>query len=251
MKRVLLASALVCAAWSASTPVAFADDTGNPEAARTSHVDRAAPVRSASPAVKRVSAPTDEHARARTTPFAFRGISLGITLDEARASSMTRATPTDSELVCETDVNAGQLGMQLKSSDSLIVSCRWAHRSDEGANRWHVSRAVVDGVPAEDHVLRFARTADGGPLRLYEISFVVDGMTADDLRGALRARYGVPHMSTTASVPTYMWQNAVSSITLCMLPGSHSGTLTYLLKDPDTRVKSVERSWQDNLADAG
>src|SRR5258705_1987347 len=104
-------------------------------------------------------------------PFAFRGISLGITLDEFRAGSRVRATPLGSVPVCETDGIAGSLGMRLKTSQSLTVACQWAHRSADG---WEVSRAVVDGALADEHVLRFARVDGQSAFRLYEISFVID-----------------------------------------------------------------------------
>jgi hypothetical protein len=152
-------------------------------------------------------------------------------------------------------VQADALGMRLKSPDSLTVACRWAHRAAQG---WQVSQAVVDGAPAQEHVLRFARV-DGGAgqsaLRLYEISFVVDEVTADDLRDALADRYGAPRAvaqptSTTGAMPVYVWDNGVSSITLCFLPASRTGTLTYLLKDPDAWVKSVVRQWQASSVDA-
>ncbi|MGH8781911.1 hypothetical protein [Paraburkholderia sp.] len=196
----------------------------------------------------------DARTRAEPVPFAFRGIPLGVTLDALRASRTARATPPGSELVCETDVSAGTLGMRLKAEDSLIVACRWAHRASDG---WRMSRAVVDGAPADEHVLRFARVSSDEPLRLFEISFVVDGVTAADLRSALAVRYGAPRMLTSAAdagtpaLPVYVWENAVSSITLCLLPATGNGTLTYLLKDPDARLKSVERLWQDGLPETG
>jgi len=99
-------------------------------------------------------------------PFAFRGIPLGITLDEFRAGSTVRATPVGSVPVCETDMLAEALGMSLKTSESLTVACRWAHRT---ADHWQVSQAVVDGALAQDHVLRFARVNGQTALRLYEI----------------------------------------------------------------------------------
>lgn len=188
------------------------------------------------------------------TPFAFRGIPLGITLDEFRAGSTVRATPVGSVPVCETDMLAGALGMSMKTSESLTVACRWAHRA---ADRWQVSQAVVDGAPAQDHVLRFARVDGQSALRLYEISFVVDDATADDLRDALADRYGPPRLATqdtaaaSSTVPTYVWENAVSSITLCFLPSTRNGTLTYLLKDPDAWVKSLVRQWQASSPEAG
>src|SRR6266702_3274177 len=146
--------------------------------------------------------------RSQDAPFAFRGIALGITLDEFRSGSTVRAAPVGSVPVCETDVQAGALGMRLKSRESLTVACRWAHRADDG---WAVSQAVVDGAP--------------------------------DL---------VTHnVSASSTMPVYVWENAVSSITLCFLPGSRNGTLTYLLKGSDAWVKSVVRQWQASGAEAG
>jgi hypothetical protein len=196
----------------------------------------------------------DEHKRPMDAPFAFRGIPLGITLDEFRAGSTVRATPVGSVPVCETDMLAEALGMSLKTGESLTVACRWAHRT---ADRWLVSQAVVDGALAQDHVLRFARVNGQTALRLYEISFVVDEATASDLREALAGRYGAPQLVTKntsaagGAVPVYLWENAVSSITLCFLPSSHNGTLTYLLKDPDAWVKSLVRQWQASSPEAG
>jgi hypothetical protein len=195
----------------------------------------------------------DPRKHAMDVPFSFRGIALGITLDEFRAGSTERATPIGSVPVCETDMLAGALGMSLKTTESLTVACRWAHRT---ADRWALSQAVVDGVPAQDHVLRFARGDGQSTLRLYEMSFVIDESTAGDLRDALAARYGPPQLLTrnlsagSNPVPVYVWENAVSSITLCFLPVSHTGTLTYLLKDPDAFVKSLVRQWQASSADA-
>ncbi|MFP3569252.1 hypothetical protein [Paraburkholderia sp. SIMBA_030] len=205
----------------------------------------------ASAAAKGASA--DARKRSQDVPFAFRGIALGITLDEFRSGSTVRATPLGSVPVCETDVQAGALGMRLKSHESLTVACRWAHRGDEG---WAVSQAVVDGAPAQEHVLRFARVDGQSALRLYEISFVIDEVTAEDLRDALADRYGAPRLATqqassSGAMPMYVWDNAVSSITLCFLPGTRNGTLTYLLKGSDAWVKSVVRQWEASGADAG
>ena len=209
----------------------------------------------AAPASK--DALADARRRAQDAPFAFRGIALGITLDEFRAGSKVRATPIGSVPVCETDVQAGVLGMRLKSHESLTVACRWAHRDDNG---WALSQAVVDGAPASEHVLRFARIAgrseERSALRLYEISFVIDEVTAEDLRVALAERYGPPrhatqNVSAPGALPVYVWENAVSSITLCFLPGTRNGTLTYLLKGSDAWVKSVVRQWQASDAEAG
>ncbi|WP_176061169.1 hypothetical protein [Paraburkholderia sp. BCC1876] len=205
------------------------------------------------PAQKDAAADARRRSAAQDAPFAFRGVALGMTLDEFRAGSSVRATPVGSVPVCETDVQAGALGMRLKSHESLTVACRWAHRGNDG---WAVSQAVVDGAPALEHVLRFARVDGQSALRLYEISFVVDEITAEDLRDALADRYGPPRFATrnvsaSGAMPTYVWENAVSSITLCFLPGTRNGTLTYLLKGSDAWVKSVVRQWQASGAEAG
>lgn len=223
--------------------------------AQTEVQAQAQPVARGANAASAVSKGTFPEARRRPqdTPFAFRGIVLGTTLDEFRAGSTVRATPPGSVPVCETDVQAGALGMRLKSRESLTVACRWAHRADDG---WAVSQAVVDGAPALEHVLRFARVDGQSALRLYEISFVIDEITAEDLRDALADRYGAPRLvtqsvSSPGALPVYVWDNAVSSITLCFLPGTRNGTLTYLLKGSDAWVKSVVRQWQASGAEAG
>ncbi|NPT43156.1 hypothetical protein GNZ12_17940 [Paraburkholderia sp. 1N] len=220
-----------------------------PMAAQAQSVERGANA----PSAASKGGSTEARRRSQDTPFAFRGIALGITLDEFRAGSTVRATPLGSVPFCETDVQAGALGMRLKSPESLTVACRWAHRADDG---WAVSQAVVDGAPAQEHVLRFARVDGQSALRLYEISFVIDEITAEDLRDALADRYGPPRLvtqsaSSSGAMPVYVWENAVSSITLCFLPGTRNGTLTYLLKGSDAWVKSVVRQWQASGAEAG
>ena len=197
----------------------------------------------------------DQKKRLQDTPFEFRGIPLGITLDEFQAGATVRATPIDSVPVCETDVIAGSLGMSLKTRESLTVACRWAHQQASG---WAISRAVVDGAPAQDHMLRFARVNGQTTFRLYEMSFVIDEGTAADLRHALADRYGAPRAgahasgSTSASnaLPVYEWENAVSSITLRFLPATRNATLVYLLKAPDAWVKSVVQQWKTSSVDA-
>ena len=197
----------------------------------------------------------DQKKRPRDTPFEFRGIALGMTLDEFQAGATVRATPIDSVPVCETDVIAGSLGMSLKTRESLTVACRWAHQQ---ANGWAISRAVVDGAPAQDHMLRFARVSGQATFRLYEMSFVIDEGTAADLRHALADRYGAPRAgarataSTSASnaLPVYEWENTVSSITLRFLPATRNATLVYLLKAPDAWVKSVVQQWKTSSVDA-
>ncbi len=199
------------------------------------------PASVAPPTRPRVPAPDD-------SPFAFRGIVLGTPLSALRQSDMVRATPHESELLCETDIAGSDIGMMIKSYTSQTVACRWAHHTAQG---WTPSRAVVDGVPAVDHILRFAHASAGDPLRLYEMSFVVDSTTAFDLRNLLASRYGAPRVLGASSLPLLVWENASSTITICLLPDSQRATLTYLLKPATLRAKGSEKTLKLSQFDEG
>jgi len=214
---------------------------------------RTAPVNTAQAATKRRTPSLASVTRARIaaqddTPFAFRGIPLGIALSALRETNMVRATPHESELLCETDAAGEDIGMTIKSYASLTVACRWAHHTAQG---WTPSRAVVDGVPAADHILRFAHASPGDPLRLYEMSFAVDRMTAFDLRDLLASRYGAPRVLGAPSLPLLVWENASSTITICLLPDSDHATLTYLLKPASLRTRGIEKTMKISQFDEG
>jgi hypothetical protein len=253
MTRASLIASLVCAAYVGAWPALARADTRvaanaavpvNPASAASAH-DRT-PRKRRTPAAATI---TRTRARAPDdTPFTFRGIPLGISLTAMRETSMVRATPHESELLCETDIAGGDIGMAIKSYASHTVACRWAHHTAQG---WEPSRAVVDGVPANDHILRFAHESAGEPLRLYEMSFVVDGVTAFDLRDLLASRYGAPRVLGEPSLPLLVWDNATSTITICLLPDSQRATLTYLLKPAIQRSKSAERTMKVSQFDEG
>jgi hypothetical protein len=262
MKRVSLITTAFCAACLVASPSPGRADTsfeGHVQPFRTPPADQpkaAAPASTASTvraATKRRAAPlaTAPRPRAATqddTPFAFRGIPLGITLSALRDANMVRATPHESELLCETDVIGSDIGMAIKNYASATVACRWAHHTAQG---WTPSHAVVDGVPAADHILRFAHASPGDPLRLYEMSFVVDGVTAFDLRDLLASRYGPPRVLGAPSLPLLVWDNASSTITICLLPDTRRATLTYLLKPVSPRIKGIERGVKISQFDEG
>jgi hypothetical protein len=253
MKWASLIASLACAVYVGALPsLACADMQAAAKA-----VPLAGPASAAAPrertVKKRRDAPNATLARTRAskpddTPFAFRGIPLGITLAAMRETSMVRATPHESELLCETDIAGGDIGMTIKNYASTTVACRWAHHTPQG---WAPSRAVVDGVPAADHILRFAHTSAGEPLRLYEMSFVVDGVTAFDLRDLLASRYGAPRVLGEPSLPLLVWDNTTSTITICLLPDTRRATLTYLLKPAIQRTKGAERTLKMSQFDEG
>lgn len=244
MKRAQLIAFLVCATCIAalSAPVHADRQAGETTDAAPPHV-----------AAQHRKALTATHSHNRVAfhddvPFSFRGIPLGITLVVLRDTDTVRATPHESSLVCETDVAGGDLGMMLKSDASPTVACRWAHRTPAG---WAASQAVVAGAPATDHVLRFARQSPGEPLRLYEMSFVVDAMTAFDMRNALASHYGAPRLSGEPTLPLLEWRNAWSTITICLLPGGRRATLTYQLNATSTDAKGLDRTMKTSQFDEG
>lgn len=247
MKLASLIAFVACAACLGAMPAPVLADAGavagaNAGAsAQNGAPSSQAPKRRTATARSRSLAPDD-------TPFSFRDIPLGITLDALRATRMVRATPHDSTLVCETDVPGGDIGMTLKTRANNTVACRWAHRTTSG---WVPSHAVVAGAPSADHVLRFAHDSPGEPLRLYEMSFVVDGMAAFDLRDMLAARYGKPRILGEPALPLFEWENASSTITICLLPDSGRATLTYLLKPASPRAKAIERTLKISQFDEG
>ncbi|QCP48031.1 hypothetical protein FAZ95_01820 [Trinickia violacea] len=235
------ALAVACVVFASVSPALRAD----PAPAAAQHARLASKTAAAGARGKPAAAPA---------PFSFRGIALGETLEAFRTHEAARAVPVGSVAICETDMAAASLGMRFKTSDSLTIACRWGHAVHDG---WEASQAVVDGVPSLDHVLRFASPDGQGPLRLYEMSFVIDEATAADLRQGLGLKYGAPRLDTgwdpsaSHAAPVYVWENAVSSITLCFLPATRNATLTYLLKRPDAQLKSVERQWQASNSDSG
>lgn len=178
-------------------------------------------------------------------PFAFRGIPLGMPLDNFRHDETARATPEPSVAACETDPEAGALGMTLRCGQSLAIACKWAHRDERG---WHASQAVVDGAPAYDHVLRFVAMPGEASPRLYEMSFVVDARIAGDLTDALSSKYGRSRARRSGEGTMRVWDNAASSITLMAGSTPHTATLTYRLKDHYTWLQRVTDAWQSRTA---
>ena len=156
-------------------------------------------------------------------------------------------------------LRARVLGEEVLQRLEARVAARVEH-DDLAVDPRRLDRQARDGIGYCHSLLRFARMEDRSEgrsaLRLYEISFVIDEVTAEDLRDALAERYGPPrhatqNVSSPGALPVYVWENAVSSITLCFLPGTRNGTLTYLLKGSDAWVKSVVRQWQASDAEAG
>jgi hypothetical protein len=179
--------------------------------------------------------PVAAHDRvAAAKPYEFRGLPLGIALDDFRRREPARATPPESVAICDTDAESAALGMTLKSAQSMTIACRWAYRDVFG---WRASQAVVDGAPARDHVLSFVALPGDTSPRLYRMSFVMDARVAADLAEALKSRYGAGRTHRAASGSTRVWDNGVSSITLDTDDTSATGSVTYRLKSAEAYLK--------------
>ncbi|WP_250455869.1 hypothetical protein [Caballeronia sp. ATUFL_M2_KS44] len=174
-------------------------------------------------------------------PYAFRGLPLGVTLDDFRSHEHARALPAGSVAVCTTDPEANSLGMELSGADSVSIACKWAHRTEEG---WRPSQAVVDCAPSYDHVLRFAAMPGESEPRLYRMSFVFDARLASDFADALASKYGASRLKREHGYTRRVWENAASSITLEANEGAASARVIYRLKDHEAWLARLTEQWR-------
>jgi hypothetical protein len=178
-------------------------------------------------------------------PYEFRGLPLGITIDEFRGHEAARATPAGSIAICETDPEAAALGMSLRNAESLSIGCKWAHRADDG---WHASQAVVDGTPARDHILRFLAMPGEASPRLYRMSFVVEAAVLADLTEGLTSKYGASRVEREHGASRRVWENASSSITLETNGVASAARVIYRLKDHEAYLRDVMNRWRSATA---
>ncbi|SAL50486.1 hypothetical protein [Caballeronia humi] len=178
-------------------------------------------------------------------PFEFRGLPLGISLDDFRRHQAARATPEGSVAICETDPEAAALGMSLRNAESLSIACKWAHRGDGG---WQASQAVVDGAPARDHILRFLAMPGEASPRLYRMSFVVDARVLGDFAEALASKYGRSRVENLHGESRRIWDNATSSITIETSAAASNGRVIYRLADHEAYLRTVMNAWRSATA---
>jgi hypothetical protein len=183
---------------------------------------------------------TQAHAQ-KQTPYAFRGLRLGIALDAFRRDQPALAIPSGSVAVCETDPQAAALGMNLGDARNVSIACKWAHRADDG---WRVSQAVVDCAPSFDHVLRFSAMPGESVPRLYRMSFVFDARIAADFADALALRYGRARIRRQHGYTSRIWENDASSITLEASEGANTARVIYRLKDHEAYLARLADQWR-------
>jgi hypothetical protein len=174
-------------------------------------------------------------------PYAFRGLPLGISLDEFRHETPALAIPDGSVAVCETDAQAASLGMNVAVGSNVSIACKWAHRTQAG---WQASQAIVDCAPSFDHVMRFAAMPGESSPRLYRMSFVFDSRLARDFADALAARYGTARVQRKHGYASRIWENATSSITLEANEGAATARVIYRLKDHEAWLAHLNEQWR-------
>jgi hypothetical protein len=174
-------------------------------------------------------------------PYAFRGLPLGMSLDEFRRDVPALAIPEGSVAVCETDAQAASLGMDVAMTSRVSIACKWAHRTEAG---WQASQAIVDCAPAVDHVLRFAAMPGEASPRLYRMSFVFDARLVSDYADALAARYGAGRTRRKHGYTSRIWENMASSITLEASEGAATARVIYRLKDHEAWLAHLNEQWR-------
>ncbi|MEZ2352957.1 hypothetical protein [Caballeronia sp. RCC_10] len=179
-------------------------------------------------------------------PYAFRGLQLGVSLDDFRRHEHARALPAGSLAICTTDPEAASLGMELSDPHGVSIACKWAHRTQEG---WRPSQAVVDCAPSFDHVMRFAAMPGEREPRLYRMSFVFDAHLASDFADALVSKYGASRVKREHGYTRYIWENAASTITLEANAGATTARVIYRLKDHEAWLARLTEQWRAAAAD--
>src|SRR5262245_7262570 len=131
--------------------------------------------------------------------FDFKGIKLGIALSEFRRLApidpLVNAALKDARpigVVCTGDVgDDDERELDLRTSDTLKeiggTACVWAHQ-------WHGALATQP-IGAAGHALGkyrfdFARPAEGGEPRLYQIAFQPHPASFDAIKSALTEKFG-------------------------------------------------------------
>jgi hypothetical protein len=174
-------------------------------------------------------------------PYAFRGLPLGLSLDDFRRHQAALAMPSGSVAVCETDAQAASVGLNLGAASNVSIACKWAHRTESG---WALSQAIVDCAPSLDHVMRFAAMPGESEPRLYRMSFVFDAHLAADFADALALRYGRSRVQREHGYTRRIWENSVSSITLEANESALTARVIYRLKDHEAYLARLADQWR-------
>lgn len=133
--------------------------------------------------------------------YDFRGLRLGMSLDEFKSQDHRLVTGSRSQnqlrAVCsgESDPN----GIYLNETDFTLkrlggVSCSYMdfseHPYDSGILRWKGARIVFPGGLSEIYKLKFAKNRSDEQLRLFDMFFLFDSDSFDDVVIGLTRKFG-------------------------------------------------------------
>lgn len=191
---------------------------------------------------------------AEDEPFSFRGIKLGITIDEFRRIPHPEM-PNDKKahVRCSTDIKKNEYDLFHLDSDLKKAGVHQCGFFSSRSSSYHdrISVANIQYV-AEPSFHFFAKNNE--PHRLFRIIIPVAVPYTNQLLDALRERYGEPQTSTDREVQNAfgasfqsrfrMWQNSVSEISVLERAPKLDGTTlmylhTSLMKELERRLEEI------------
>lgn len=156
------------------------------------------------------------------TPFAMRGVQLGITIDEFRKIAIPADGSTHKlETWCSNDQLPKGLSIETPSEDKAdgIVDCQWIWQY--GKFPMYFPHFVDIGAGEGPPTFRFIDS--GGQLRLFRIELRANNKSHPGIIDALTRGYGAPKQTTEPfktqaggdfTSTTSAWNNGLSTITL-------------------------------------
>jgi hypothetical protein len=163
-------------------------------------------------------------AQAADQPFAFRGISLGITKDEFRQIPYPDARPKDGSRVFCSKERGDLVGLDVSNRESRagIIRCGFFYKIGGTFMPGRISVGKVDRV--SEPLFVFHRNAEQEPFQLYLIMIKVPAESFAELLEAYEQRFGHPITLKQEEVQNKFgnvfknriatWKNSVSTIQL-------------------------------------
>jgi hypothetical protein len=194
--------------------------------------------------------------------FDFKGIQLGITLADMRATPIHDEYADGARVVCSNDPEVGVIDyLQVHATEaetrSGVQKCAYFTSTAETVGFTMGGRNYA----AYDHAFYFFPDPQTGTPKLFEMRFYPRSDAAYDVVTALRDRWGAPATST-AIVPTvsgahieqqvYQWRRGGASLTVRTPDKAiDSMSIIYQLRDlaqlAHARVRAEERATPDRM----
>jgi hypothetical protein len=193
--------------------------------------------------------------------FDFKGIQLGVTIAEMRSTPIHDEYARDARMVCSEDPEVGTMDYMLVQATDAEKRAGLQRCSYFKSPAERVGLSMAGDAAAYDHEFDFARDADTGETRLFEIVLRTRADATRDVVAALQDRWGPPRVSTGvvqtafgAQIPQYVyrWQRGESSIIVATPDGSiDMMSVVYQLRPlaqtSHQRVRAEEASTPDRM----